>query len=330
MFTPGIAIMTIATHSLCGYLKRSLPIKSPGLNRPSQRTLILSSLLVGIGVALLLPLPVGWSAGWRGECLNRMHIPVMGICCVALAGLFRTTAGSNTRSVVWAALSAIFLAALVEIIQPWFHRTADIGDFMWGMAGIVAGTLWNGACMFQSRRLRMIVRVLAVVSLLLPPLGWAAQVLLAKQAANRLFPILTDFTGRRGGFFWTLEPAVNSHPQPGQMLLKRTGQTAASAHLDAGDRDWTPFDCLEIDGTLEASQAVEVGLRLDLNNAVGPRLRAGTWMMPGRHRIQIQWPSSEPPQHVHQLVVFLAAGEPAASLHIHQLRLVPRVDRSPP
>lgn len=329
-----IAFMAIARHSLRGYLKPTLHLISPGLNRPSLRSLILSSLLVGIGIALLLPLPVGWSAGWRGECLNRMHVPIMGICCVALGGLFRSTPNRNKRSVLWAALSASLLAALVEIIQPWFHRTADIGDFKWGMAGVVTGTLWNGAGMFQSMQFRMIVRILAVVSLLSLPLGWAAQVLMAKQAADRLFPVLTDFNGRLGGFFWAMEPAVDSYSQQirqhGQMILERTGQKAASAHLDARDRDWTPFDRLEIDGTLEASEAVEVGLRLDLNGDAGPRLRAGAWMMPGRHRIQIQWPSSNPPQHVHQLVVFLAAGEPAASLRMHQLRLVPRENRSPP
>lgn len=236
----------------------------------------------------------------------------------------------NRRSVTSATLSAILLAALIEIVQPWFHRTADIGDFMWGLAGIAAGTLWNSAVIFHSIWLRVIVRVLAMVGLLSPALGWTAQVMMASQAADRRFPVLTNFAEESGGFFWSMEPAEDSYSQQikqhGQMILERTSQKAASAHLDTLDRDWTPFDRLEIDGTLEASAAVEVGLRLDLNSATGPRLRAGAWMQPGHHRIQIQWPSSNPPQNVHQLVVFLAAGEPAASLQIHQLRLVPRED----
>lgn len=328
--------MAIARHSLRTYLKNTPLLILPGLKRPFLHSLILSSLLVGIGVALLLllPLPAGWSAGWRAECLNRMHVPLMGICCMALERFFRATAGRNKRSVFSAALSASLLTALIEIIQPWFHRTADFGDFMWGMAGIGAGTLWNGAGMLQSVRVRVIVRVLAVVSLLAPPLAWAAQVLMAQQVADRRFPVLTDFTGRLGGFFWTMEPAVASHSEQisghGQMMLERTRQKAASAHLDARGRDWTLFDRLEIDGTLEASHAVEVGLRLDLNHDAGPRLRAGAWMTPGHHLIQIHWPNSVPPLQVHQLVVFLAAGEPAAILHIHQLRLIPREDRPPP
>jgi hypothetical protein len=308
--------------------------KSPGLKRLNLRPLILTSLLVGIGVLVLLPLPKGWSAGWRGECINRMHAPMMGICCVILAVLFRSTAGGNKCSLLAVALFACLLAALIEIVQPCFHRTADIGDFLWGLAGIVAGTLWNSAVMIQSMWLRVIRRVLAMLILLSPPLVLAIQVLMARQAADRQFPVLTDSTKELGSFFWSMEPEEHTFSKQisrhDKMILERTGQKSASAHLDARDRDWTLFDSLEIDGTLEASDAVEVGLRLDLNNEVGPRLRAGEWMMPGHHRIQIQWPISDPPRHVHQMVVFLAAGEPAARLHIHQLRLVRREGKFPP
>ncbi len=318
----------IARLFLRGILRTKSFLKSPSLKRLSLPSLIWSSILVGFGVAFMLPLPEGWNAGWRAECLNRMHAPMMGISCVALAVLFRTRSGMKNRSLLLAALSACLLAALIEIIQPWFHRTADIGDFMWGLAGIVAATFWNSAAMFHAIWQRVCVRVLAMVGLLSPPLGWTAQVVLARQAADRRFPVLTNFTEHLGGFFWSMEPADDSYSQQikrhGQMILQRTGQKAASAHLDALNRDWTHFDRLEIDGTLDSSEAVEVGLRLDLNSAAGPRIRAGAWMKPGHHQIQIQWPSSDLPLHAHQLVVFLAAGEPAASLKIHQLRLVPR------
>ena len=295
---------------------------------------MLFSLLVGSAAALLLPLPAGWSAGWRGECLNRLHVPLMGFCCLALVGLFRTRTGRSMPAVLLAALSASLLAACVEFVQPWFHRTADIGDFMWGLAGVFGGALWAGAPRVRSSRLRLIQRFLALVILLSPPLAWASQVFMARQSADSLFPVLTDFTGGHGGFFWSLESGTDSFNEQitrhGHLILRRTGQTPASAHLDTLDRDWTPFDHLEIDGTLEASKAVEIGLRLDLTNAANPRLRAGGWMTPGRHTIQIRWPDSAPARHVHQMVVFLAAGEPAATLHIHQLRLVRHESRSSP
>lgn len=322
--------MAIARPFTSRHSGKHFPFEITGLKRLSLPSLILSSLLVGIGLAFMLPLPEGWNAGWRAEFLNRMHVPMMGICCVVLEVLFRTSTARNKHSLLSAALSSCLLAALVEVIQPWFHRTADIGDLIWGLAGITVGTLWNIAVMFHSSLPRAIIRVLAMVSLLSPPLGWAAQVMMASQAADRQFPVLTNFTEHLGGFFWSMEPAEDSYSQQikrhGQMILERTSQKAASAHLDTLDRNWTHFDRLEIDGTLEASKAVEVGLRLDLNSSTGPRLRAGAWIKPGRHRIQIQWPSSDLPLHVHQLVVFLAAGEPAASLQIHQLRLVRRED----
>lgn len=316
--------------SLRGILASTSIFEITGLKRLSLPSLILSPLLVGIGLAFMLPLPEGWNAGWRAEFLNRMHVPMMGICCVALEVLYRTMTGKTKSRLLSAALSASLLAALVEIVQPGFHRTADMGDFMWGMAGIGAATLWNSAVMFHSRWLRLIVRVLAMVGLFSPPLGWTAKVMMARQSAERRFPVLTNFTEELGGLFWSLESAGDVCSQQirrhGQMILKRTSQKAASAHLDTLDRDWSSFDRLEIDGTLKASEAVEVGLRLDLKSAAGLRLRAGAWMKPGRHQIQIQWPSSDLPQHVHQLVLFLSAGEPAASLQIHQLRLVPRGD----
>lgn len=322
--------MAIARFWLRGTLRFASSLKSPGVKRLSLPTLIRSSLLVGFGLAFMLPLPEGWNSGWRAECLNRMHAPLMGICCVALEALFRTSTGSNKLSLFSAALSACLLAALVEIIQPWFHRTADIRDLMWDLAGIIAGTLWNSAVLFRSTRLRVIMRVMAVAGLLSPPFVWTAQVMMARQSADRRFPVLTDFTGKSGGFFWSMEPAPDSSDHQtmpsGRMILDRTSQQAASAHLDTLDRDWTHFDRLEIDGTLEASEAVEVGLRLDLKGTKASRLRAGGWMQPGRHRIQIQWPEADLTRHVHQLVVFLAAGEPAASLQIHQLRLLPRED----
>ena len=290
-------------------------------------------LFVGITSTLLLPLPTGWSSGWRGELLNRMHSPLMGICCVALIGFFNSQK-AKCISILAAAFSAIGLAAMIELMQPWFHRTADVGDFLWDMVGIVAGTLWGLAIMLQPMGWRLILRTLALTCLLAPPVGWTVKVMMAHRAADKCFPILTNFNENLGGFFWTIEPALNPAFQPpsqhGQMILERTSQTAASAHLDARNHDWTRFDRLELDGTLEAAESIEIGVRIDLNHKDGPRLRAGGQMLPGRHRIQIQWPTSQPPQNVHQLVVFLAAGNPTARLSIHQLRLLERADVAKP
>ncbi len=307
-----------------------LPSESPSLKRIPKGYFIFPALLTGIGIALLVPLPADWSVGWRAEWLNRMHVPLMAVYCVAIEGLFRNSSLINSHRAFWAALSAVFFAAMVELVQPWFHRTADMGDFMWGMAGIAAGSLWNTAILAQSHRMRVIISALALACTLLPPLGWGSQVMRAKLAAERLFPVIVDTSGNLGNFFWTMEPEELSVSQQlkerGEIILTKSGEHPSSARLDAQNRDWSQFDGLAIDGTLEAPTAIELGLRLDLNDVAGPRLRAGSLVQPGRHQIQIWWPGSPPPRNVHQLVVFLASGEPAARLRIHHMQLVRRVD----
>lgn len=250
----------------------------------------------------------------------------MGICCLALERLFRNSSTGSWGSMFRASLSSVFLAAIAEIIQPWFHRTGDFGDFMWGVTGIAAASLWIGGSIIRLPLWRTIMRAVAVVLLMYSPLSWFTRVLMAKHAADRLFPELMDLQTGNGGFFWSLDSASTSerNAQDASMLLTRTRQKPASAHLDACNRDWSSFDRLEIDATLQASDKVELGLRLDLKSKTGPRLRAGGWIAPGRQQIQIEWPQSTGCTDVHQLVLFLAAGEPEASLLIHRLRLIPR------
>lgn len=284
--------------------------------------------LAGGGAVLFMPLPEGWSDGWRGEWLNRLHTPLFGVVCVALRVFFRAIAGTRSRSAALAALFATLAAAVVEVVQPWFHRSADLGDLMWGVAGVAAGTLWNVASGAEARWGRMVVPMLAVAAGLLPPVAWLARVRAAALAAEARLPLLTDYAAPDGGFFWTMEPYFRPYAhqihEHGEMVLERDGRWAASAHLDARSGDWTLYGGIEIDGTLECSEAVVLGLRVDLGERTGPRLRAGGRLEPGRQRLRIAWPGGKPLERVHQLVVFLAAGTPAARLRIHELRLVLR------
>ena len=277
---------------------------------------------------LFLPVPEGWSDGWRGEWLNRLHTPLFGVGCVALSAFLGAMARTRRRAVVLAGLFATLAAAVVEVVQPWFHRSADLGDLMWGVAGVAAGTLWNAAGGAGTRRVRFLVRLLALAGLLLPPVAWLAKVRAAAMAAEARLPLLTDYARHDGGFFWTMEPYFRPYARQiqdhGEMVLERDGRWAASAHLDTRGGDWTRYAGIEIDGTLECSEAVVLGLRVDLVERKGPRLRAGARLEPGRQRLRIGWPGGKPLGRVHQLVVFLAAGMPPARLRIHELRLVPR------
>ncbi|MEZ5385090.1 MAG: hypothetical protein R3F13_06200 [Prosthecobacter sp.] len=217
------------------------------------------------------------------------------------------------------------MAVLVEVVQPWFGRSGDWEDLGWGVAGVMTGALWSAAAPMAFNCKRTALQAAAVLGMLLPPAAWLAEVAMAWRAADTLLPVLTNYRSERGGFFWTAEPYENPYERQmhdhGEMVLERHEKLPASAHLDARGRDWTKYTGVEIDGTLECSTEVVLGLRLDLNDAKETRLRAGGRLQPGRQRLFIPWPDSSPPREVRQLVVFLAAGSPTARLHIHELRL---------
>jgi hypothetical protein len=287
------------------------------LNRPHHHAFTLLAVLGLAFAAFLLPLPHGWSAGWRGELTNRMHAPLMGLCFAAMAALFHRWGAANRWRLLAAATAIAVMAALVEWVQPWFGRTASLEDFLWGMAGVVGGWLW------QVAGARLILRLVAVVCMFGPPLVWYSQVALIQAEAHRLFPVLADGTHPRLQTLWTIEP-VQLGAAPDSLLLARDADHPASFHLDTLHRDWSDFGGLEIDGALQAAAAVEIGVRLDLDDTGKSRLRAGGWMQPGSSQIEIYWAKDVPTPRVHQLVVFLAAHPTAAKLQLHRLRLIPR------
>lgn len=281
-------------------------------------------------VFLLLPLPVNWAAGWRADFLNRMHVPLMAVCCVTFGVLFRASRIESGRAILWAALCSLLMAAVIEWFQPWFQRTSSTEDFAWGVAGMVAGSVWSAAGMFRSRWVRMGIRVSAVICMVAAPLNWLAQGVAARETADRLFPVLTGFPKDQARFLWFVEPVDNDENQQAgdDIVLGRDDRHGASARLDTRGRDWSGFGGLEIEATLETSLAVEVGVRLDLDDAAGTRIRMAGRMLPGRQSVPIQWPDGVSPRRVRQLVIFLPAQAPAARLRIHQLRLTRLADQA--
>ena len=252
----------------------------------------------------------------------------MGICFAAWAALLRKAARPGLWNLLASSAGTAVMAALVEWVQPWFGRTASLEDFLWSMAGILGGCLWLGAGLTQAVVQRQAARLLAVTCALAPPLAWLAQMTLIQAEAHRLFPVLADSSHPRMHPLWTIEP-VQARSDPDPLLLARDADHAASIHLDALDRDWSGFAGLEIEGTLQAAAAVEVGVRVDLQDNGATRLRTGGWMQPGTSQIQIYWTRDAPTTQVHQLVLFLPANPAAARLQIHRLRLLPRQNSLP-
>lgn len=258
--------------------------------------------------SLLLPLPHEWSAGWRGECLNRMHAPLMGVACIALA---------SGRSSDWLhslriALGAVLASGLMEWVQPWFGRTASMQDFGWGVAGILGGTLRNLAKTRPGHYTPTILTALAALFMLAPPSAWLAEVGQAILQANSSFPELLGPHGKRLSFFWVVQSnqAQETFKKEGQIVLVNLPERSATAHLDALGNDWSGYMGLELQGELEADTAIEVGIRVDLDDANQTKLRTSGWMVPHQKQLRVNWPEGKQPKKVRQLVIFLAPRTP--------------------
>jgi hypothetical protein len=283
---------------------------------PFVRTAAVMTAALGV---LLLPLPQEWSAGWLGECLNRLHAPLMGLACIALV----SGRGSGLNS-LRVALGALLAAALMECVQPWFGRTASMRDFGWGVAGVLGGTLWNLAKTTPEHARRGLAALLAVLFMLAPPGAWLAEVGRAVWQAHESFPELLGTPGRPLSLFWTVQPnkEQDTSKKAGRIVLLSRQDLPATAHLNVRGNDWSGFDGLEIKGELEADSAVEIGIRVDLDDAQNTKLRASGWMSPQQNLLRIPWPEGTPPGKVRQLVIFLALEAPAARLRLDGLRLI--------
>lgn len=270
--------------------------------------------------SLLLPLPHEWSAGWRGECLNRMHAPLMGLACMALVS-GRSSGWLNSLRV---ALGTILAAALMEWVQPWFGRTASMKDIGWGVAGVLGGTLWNLAKATPGHVRRGLMTLLAALFMLAPPGAWLAEVGRAIWQANESIPELLGTHENQVSLFWVVQPNQEQETlkKRGHIVLLSQQDHPATAHLDALGNDWSEYTGLELQGELEANAATEVGIRVDLDDAHETRLRTGGWMSPSQKHLRITWPEGRPPKKVRQLVIFLAPETPAARLTLTRLRLI--------
>lgn len=254
-------------------------------------------LLTMLMVVVLCPLPAGWSAGWRGELTNRIHAPLM----AAFGFLAGICLGSGGRR--HAVLLTLIAAMAIELVQPWFGRTASLGDLGWGMIGALSVMIW------QRWRLAWLALLVALAA----PVSWWVQLTLARQEAARRFPIL--LAPESSGLLWQTSPAF-----AGKIVLERNNEQPASARLEVMRQDWSAFSGLELEGELTAPDKLPLGLRLDLADA--SRIRLAAELQPGENHLRIFWPEGTKPAQVKQLVLFLEAGTPPAKLRMRSLRLI--------
>ncbi len=240
--------------------------------------------------------------GWRGELLNRMHAPLM-----AAAGFLTSLClGSGGRK--HAVLLTIMAAVIIELVQPWFGRTASLGDLGWGMIGALSVMIWQRWCLAW----------LALLVALAPPASWWMQLTLARQDATRAFPVLLAPDTRSASLLWQVSPAFMDAKDV--IILARDETHPSSARLEVMKQDWSAFSGLELEAELQAPVKLQLGVRLDMTD--GPRIRMGAGMQPGKNHLLIFWPEGKRPAGVKQLVLFLEAGTPQAKLRILSARLI--------
>jgi hypothetical protein len=246
--------------------------------------------------ALLSPLPHEWSVGWRGELLNRFHVSLF-----AAFGMFMSFRKA------WMTLGIVIAAAaMTEVVQPWFGRTASLTDLGWGMLGAVAAMLW------QQKRLAF--RLVALALALAPPAIWWAQVTMAQNEAETRFPVLMD---GRASLLWVLSPGA-ARSENGLILRGNS-----SARVEVPNPDWNAFQALELEATLDSASPLDLGIRLDIGAGLPNRVQAGVTFQPGSNRVRVPWPENARLFPVKQLVLFLGSTGAEARLRLNEARLLP-------
>ena len=242
--------------------------------------------------ALLPPLPHEWSAGWRSELLNRMHVPLL-----ALFGILLPPRKA------WITLLA---AGAVELVQPWFGRSASWADFGWGVLGAVTALIWHAKSLPW--------RLSALAAAIAPPLAWWVQITKAQSEAHSQFPVLMNGPA---SLLWVLSPGAE-HASFGLTLSSNS-----SVRVEVLNPDWNAFEAIELEATLDSAIPQKLGIRLDTGAEWPNRVQAGTTLQPGTNHLRVPWPENARLSPVKQLVLFLGEVDPEARLRLKKIRLLP-------
>lgn len=242
--------------------------------------------------ALFMPLPHEWSAGWRGELLNRMHAPLF-----ALFGILLPPRKA------WITL---LIAAAVELVQPWFGRSASWTDLGWGVLGVMTALIWHAK--------NLPWRLIALAAAIAPPAIWWVQVAKAQSEAQTKFPVLMNGPA---SLLWVLSPGAE-HAEGGLTLHGNS-----SVRVEVSNPDWNAFEALELEATLDSASPLELGIRLDIGTGLPNRVQAGATLLPGPNHLRVTWPENARLSPVKQLVLFLGEVDPEARLRLKKVRLLP-------
>ncbi len=255
-----------------------------------------------IFVLACLPNLQGVLAWPLSASMNAGHFFAFGLLSLFLHWVF--TCRLSTQQAYWvAALSAILLACLVEIIQPWFHRTQSLQDVSTSALGIIsflsAHYLWKrtGPLAWLKWPHTLLVLMLAFYIIYPVVMAWYS-VFWRWQHETELgnfeeiveLQLWQPYSWR--GTEAKVEFADNKYRvYRGKNALKvETGQAVSSGvNYDAGDRDWRPYNTLSFH-IFNPEQAFNLILRIydEAKLAKHNNYRKQFKILPGWQNIQIK------------------------------------------
>jgi hypothetical protein len=221
-----------------------------------------------------------------------MHVPLF-----ALFGMLLPSRAA------WITLLA---AGAVELVQPWFGRSASWSDFGWGVLGAATALLWHAS--------RHPWRLIALAAAITPPAIWWVQIAKAQSEAQTQFPVLMNGPA---SLLWELSPGAE-HSEGGLTLHGNS-----SVRVEVPDPDWNAFQALEIEATLDAARPLELGIRLDIGAGLPNRVQAGATLRPGPNHLRVPWPENARLSPVKQIVLFLGPVDFEARLRLGKVGLLP-------
>ena len=246
-------------------------------------------------VAFFVP---GWgSHGGRLASYSHdlAHFPAFATIAAGLLSLVRRGRSALLKAGC-VVLMALFIAMVIEFVQPYFGRTKDFNDWLLGAAGALAAAAIYMAFKVDSlhhRRLFVLLAGVALLACTLPLILMTADWYLA----TRAFPMLDSFErsvemGRwkPDGCTITRSPEHVTH---GRYALKvevdQPGVPYPSVFLADGPMDWSGYSRFAVDVFLACEGSRVVWIRADdeVNPPYEKRAQMSVELKPGMNTIWV-------------------------------------------
>ncbi len=266
-----------------------------------RRSLLLAGMsLAGACLALTLFFPV---VPFRLRSLARLHeyahVPLFALVTLGLApalpGFTAPEAGRRGRALLRAVLLAILLGGLVELLQPRFGGTTEMGDLVRDALGAVAGGLFLlGRTTAVPTALGRALQGVAAGLILVP--AWpAASAAWDELLARRQLPVLADFETRfQVERFISYRCRLERLPDPGGggHVLGATFLPDLYPRLTLRDypADWREFRALTFDALNPGDAPFPLIIRIDdvhHDGRMADRFTLRVELAPGRQTIVV-------------------------------------------